>query len=107
MQNKENQEFNSLLSVLNNLAKGQKVMVELVGKLTNKEGSTEIQMGEQHKKDPINGEGSNSGEASCACTIVQSHPHIYSRASRPTMPQFLNETTIGHQEQDDQDIPFG
>lgn len=107
MGDKEHQEFNSLISILNDLAKGQKVMMELMGKLTDSGGSTQIPLGEQQKKGPINDEGSNNAECSHARKTMQNHPHIYNKTSRPTMTQFLNETTIGQEEQVDQDEPFG
>lgn len=40
MGDKDAQAYNSLLSALNDLAKGQKEMVDLMRKMTNKEAST-------------------------------------------------------------------
>jgi hypothetical protein len=38
---------------------------------------------------------------------MQSHPHLYSRTPRPTIPQFLDSPTVGQVVQAEQDEPFG
>ena len=72
MGDQENHEFNSLVNILNDLAKGQKTMMELMGQLATHslDGS--------HKKETSNDEGSHSGDGSHARTTMQSHPHLYS-----------------------------
>ena len=60
MGDQENHEFNSLVHILNDLARGQKSMMELMGQLAihSLEGS--------HKKETSNDEASHSGEGSHA-----------------------------------------
>jgi hypothetical protein len=40
-------------------------------------------------------------------TTMQSHPHLYTKTSRPTMPQFLGSDATGQVVQVEQDEPFG
>ena len=101
MGDQENHEFNSLVNILNDLAKGQKTMMELMGQLASHslEGS--------HKKETSNDEGSHNGEGSHARTTMQSHPHLYSGSQRPTMPQFLDGVVTGQVVQAKTAEPFG
>jgi len=62
MEDKKEQAFNSLHRAINNLAKGQKEMVEVMKGVTHTRAST--------RKEPLNGEGSNSAERSHARTCV-------------------------------------
>ena len=64
MGDQDNQEFNSVVNILNDLAKGQKMMMELMGQLASHslEGS--------QKKEINNSEGSNNGEGSHARTTM-------------------------------------
>jgi hypothetical protein len=64
-------------------------------------------MGSQDKQNHNGERDSNNGEGSHSRTIMQSHPHLYTRTPRPTMPQFLDNDASGRMEQTDQDIPFG
>lgn len=71
MWDKETQSFNNLISALNDLGKGQKEMMDLMGNIENKGTSTE--------KDPANDEGFNSAECRHASTTMQSHFHSFSK----------------------------
>jgi hypothetical protein len=74
----------SLFQIMNDLAKGQKLMMDLLGQLA-------VNTIEGPSKQNQNGEkGSNNGEGSHSCTTMQSHPHLYTKTPRPTMPQFLS-----------------
>jgi hypothetical protein len=74
--------INSLFNILNDLAKGQKVMMDLMGKLAK--NSLEGPM-KQNK----NGDGgSNNGEGSHSCTTMQSHPHLYTKSPDPLCLNF-------------------
>ena len=72
MGDQDNPEYNSVVNILNDLAKGQKMMLDLMGQLASHslEGL--------QKKEVHNGEGSNNGEGSHARTTMHSHPHLYS-----------------------------
>ena len=86
-----------LFPMMNDLAKGQKLMMDLLGQLA-------IHTIEGPSKQNQNGEkGSNNGEGSHSRTIMQSHPHLYTKTPRPTMPQFLSGEVVpkGPTEQDD------
>ena len=70
MSDKDEPTFSSLLSALNDLAKGQKTMIDLMGQLVvNTMGS--------HDKQTHNSErDSNNREGSHSHTTMQSHPHL-------------------------------
>lgn len=80
MGDQENHEFNNLVNILNDLAKGQKkmmdlsqkTMMDLMGQLASHS------LDESHKKETSNGEGSHSGDGIHAQTTMQNHPHLYS-----------------------------
>ena len=59
------------------------------------------------KKEVHNSEGANNGEGSHARTTMHSHPHLYSRSQRPTMPQFLDGAGTGPTIQAEPAEPFG
>ena len=101
MGDQDNPEYNSVVNILNDLAKGQKMMLDLMGQLASHslEGL--------QKKELHNGEGSNNGEGSHARTTMHSHPHLYSGSQRPTMPQFLDGAGTGPTIQADPAEPFG
>jgi hypothetical protein len=81
--------FNSLISALNDLAKGQKEMLAAINMLADKPGESQNNLSN-------NGEGgSHDGGRVHARTTMQSHPHLYSGSTRPTLPQFLDNTTTG------------
>jgi hypothetical protein len=92
--------INSLFNILNDLAKGQKAMMDLMGQLAKNllEGQTK----QNHNGDG----GSNNGEGSHSCTTLQSHPHLYTKSPRPTMPQFLWNEVASPLMQVDQDEPY-
>jgi hypothetical protein len=85
----------------NDLAKDQKVMMDLMGQLAK--NSLEGPMKQNQNSDG----GSNNGEGSHSRTTMQSHPHLYTKSPRPTMPQFLGNDVVGPLMQVDQDEPCG
>ena len=92
--------FNSLISALNDLAKGQKEMLAAINRLADKPGESQNNLSN-------NGEGgSHDGGRVHARTTMQSHPHLYSGSTRPTLPQFLDGTTAGMAVQAEQE-PYG
>lgn len=92
--------FNSLISALNELAKGQKEMLAAINRLADKPGESQNNLSN-------NGEGgSHDGGRVHAWTTMQSHPHLYSGSTRPTLPQFLDGTSTGMAVQVEQD-PYG
>jgi len=94
---KEEQAFNNFLSAINDLARDQKEMVDLMRGMTKKGIST--------GKEPINGEGSNSAKGNRAHS-AQSHSRSFSKTPRPNMPQFLHETPKDQTEQSGQGILY-
>jgi hypothetical protein len=89
MSEKYLQDFNSILSALNDLARGQKEMMDLMGKMAVNT------MGSQDKKNN-NGERNYTNEEGIhSHTTMQSHPHLYTRTPRPTMSQFLHNDASG------------
>jgi hypothetical protein len=101
MSDKYEKDFNSLLSALNDLAKGQKAVMDLMGQM---EVNT---MGSQDKKNHNGERNSTNEEGIHSLTTMQRHPHLYTRTPRPTMPQFLDNDASWRIEKNDQDIPFG
>jgi hypothetical protein len=74
--------------MMNDLAKGKKMMMDLLGKLalnTIEGQPKKIQNGERH---------SNNGEGTHSRTTMQSHPHLYTKTPKPTMPQFFNGEVV-------------
>ena len=101
MSDKDEQDFSSLLSTLNDLAQGQKAMMDLMGKMAVNT------MWSQDKKNHNGERNSTNGEGIHSRTTMQSHPHLNTNTPRPIMPQFLDNDASGRMEQTDQDIPFG
>jgi hypothetical protein len=89
MSDKDEHDFNSLLSALNDLARGQKAMMDLMGQMAVNT------MGSQDKKNHNGERNSTNGEGIHSRTTMQSHPHLYTRTPRPTMPQFLDNDASG------------
>jgi hypothetical protein len=88
--------------MMNDLAKGQKMMMDLLGQLA-------LNTIEGQPKTNQNGErGSNNGEGTHSRTTMQSHPHLYTKTPRPTMPQFLSGEVApeGPTEQDDSYLTY-
>jgi hypothetical protein len=81
--------INNLFNILNDLAKGQKFMMDLVGQLAKH--SLEGPM----KKNQNGDGGSNNGEGIHSCTTIESHPHLYTKSPRPIMPQFWGNEVVG------------
>ena len=80
MSDKDEHAFNSLFSALNDLARGQKAMMDLMGQMAVNT------MGSQDKKNHNGERNSMNGKGIHSRTTMQSHPHLYTRTSRPTMP---------------------
>ena len=83
-------DFRNLVSALQDLAKGQKEVLNAISRLLAKPepgiSST--------PSSPVE-RGSSSGSGKMAYTNIQNTPHIYNRPTmRPTMPHFL-ENTVG------------
>jgi hypothetical protein len=100
MSEKDKHAFNNLLSALNDLSRGQKAMMDLMGQMAINT------MGSQDKKNHNGERDSNNGEGRHSHTTMKSHPHLYTRTPKPTMPQFLDNDALGRMEHTDQDIPF-
>ena len=85
--------FNNFINALNDLAKGQKEIMEFMGRIAKKGLGNH----NEHQTSWNNNAegGSNSGNEIHSCTNMQSHPHLYSRTSRPTLPQFLHNQAAG------------
>jgi hypothetical protein len=81
--------INNLFNILNDLAKSQKIMMDLMGQLAK--NSLEGPMKKNHNGDGV----SKNGEGSHSRTTIQSHPHLYTKSPRSTMPQFLGNDAIG------------
>lgn len=101
MGDQDNAAFNSLIRALNDLAKGQKEMLAAINRLADKPGESPNNLSNNGKG------GSNNGNGTHAHTSMQSHPHLYSRTSRPSIPLFLDSPTAGPLVQAEQDEPFG
>jgi hypothetical protein len=92
--------INSLFNILNDLAKGQKAMMDLMGQFAKNslKGTT---------KQNQNGRGgSNNGEGSHSSTTMQSQPHLYTKSPRPTISQFLGNEVAGPLMEVEQDEPY-
>jgi hypothetical protein len=50
--------------------------------------------------------GSNNGEGNHSRITMQSHPHLYTKSPRPTIPQFLGNEATGPLMQVEQDDPY-
>ena len=84
-------EFRSLVSALNDLAKGQKEVLHAKNRLALKPelGHSSIPLS------PVD-RGSTSSSGKHAYNNVQKTPHIYNKpSSRPTMPHFLEDAIVG------------
>ena len=84
-------EFRSLVSALQDLAKGKKDVLNAINRLSAK---PEIGINSTPPSPVYRGSTSSSGKV--AYTNIQNTLHIYSRPSnRPTMPHFLADTVGG------------
>ena len=96
-------EFCSLVSALQDLAKGQKDVLNAINRLSAKP-ETSLN---STPPSPVD-RGSTSSSGKVAYTNIQNTPHIYSRPSiRPTMPYFLADTVGGPFMQVEPNEPFG
>lgn len=77
MGDREEISFNNLISALNDLVKGQKEIMEFIGRLAKKRLCNQ---NKHQNKQNNNGEGgSNCGNKIHSLTNMQSHPHLYSK----------------------------
>ena len=96
-------DFHNLVSTLQDLAKGQKEVLNAISILSAKPkpgiSST--------PPSPVE-RGSSSGSGKMAYTNIQNTPHIYSRPTiRPTMPHFLADTVGDPVMQVEPSEPYG
>jgi hypothetical protein len=84
--------ISTVFSTLNDFSRGQKEMMDLMGKM---EINT---MGSQDKKNHNGERDFNNGDGNHSRTTMQSHPHLYTRTPMPTMPQFLDNDALGRME---------
>ena len=96
-------EFRNLVSILQDLAKGQNDVLNTINRL-----STKLKPGNSGTPlSPVD-RGSTSSSGKHAYTNMQNTPHIYNRASnRPNMPRFLAYAVGGPVMQIDTTQPFG
>ena len=84
-------EFYNLVSTLQDLAKGQKDVLNAINRL-----SAKPDIGINSTPPSSVDRGSTSSNGKVAYTNIQNTPHIYSRPSnRPTMPHFLADAVGG------------
>ena len=84
-------EFHNLVSTLQDLAKGQKDVLNAINRL-----SAKPEIGNNNTPPSPIDRGSTSSSGKVAYTNIQNTPHIYSRPSnRPTMPHFLADAVGG------------
>ena len=96
-------EFHNLVSALQDLAKGQKDVLNAINRLLAK---PEIGINSTPPSPVEQGFTSSSGKV--VYTNIQNTPHIYSSPSnRPTMPHFLADTVGGPVMQVEPSEPFG
>lgn len=96
-QNKDEIAFQSLLKALNDLAKGQREIVDILRQ--------QIPHSDRPQDNKSSNGGSNASERigtsrSIPTTNPQSHPRIYSGLPRSTMPKFLPTSIVGRVGQD-------
>ena len=82
--------FHSLVSALKDLSKGQKEVQHVITKLALKpeQGQNNLLIS------PGDG-GSTNNSGRHESTRIHNTPHIFNKPARPTMPQFLENATIG------------
>ena len=81
--------FNSLILAIKELTTGKKEMMSTFRQMTEKKGPTP-----HSPLFPSSDRVSTSSNGEHLHTNMQSHPHIYNKLSRPTMPQFLDSTAV-------------
>ena len=101
MGNDDDARISSLFNILSDLAKGQKLMMNLMGQLDSNSLGGPTKQNQNGERSSKNGEGSHSR------TTMQSHPHLYTKTTRNTMPRFLGSDATMKVMQVDQDEPFG
>ena len=84
-EDEDRMEFRNLVSALQDLAKGQKDVLNAINRL-----STKPELGNNSTPPSLVDRGSTSSSGKVAYTNIHNTPHIYTRPSnRPTMPHFL------------------
>ena len=84
-------EFRNLVSALQDLAKGQKDVLNAINRLSMK-----LELGNNSNPPSPVDRGSTSSSGKVAYTNIQNTPYIYSKPSnRPTMPHFLADAVGG------------
>ena len=95
-------EFCNLVSALQDLAKGQKDLLNAINRLSMKP-----ELGNNSTPPSLIDQGSTSSSGKVAYTNIQNTPHIYSKPSnRPTMPHFLADAVGGPVMQVEPSEPF-
>ena len=76
--------FQSLVSALNELAKGQKEVLHAINRLVHKpeQGQNSLPISPRDR-------GSTNSSRKHAYTHMQNTPHRYNKPTKPTMPHFL------------------
>ena len=90
-EDEDRMEFRNLVSAFQDLAKGQKDVLNAINRLSAKPkpGNSSTPLS------PVD-RGSTSSSGKHAYTNLQNTPHIYNRpSSRPTMPHFLADAEAG------------
>ena len=96
-------EFRNLVSALQDLAKGQKDVLNAINRL-----SVKPEPGNSSTPLSLVDRGSTSSSGKHAYTNMQNTPHIYNRpSSMPTMPHFLADAILGPVMQVHPSEPFG
>ena len=102
-EDEDRMEFRSLVSALQDLAKGQKDVLNAINRLSAKRepGNSSTPFS------PVD-RGSKSSSGKHAYTNMHNTPHIYNRSSsRPTMPHFLADVVAGSVMPVEPSEPFG
>ena len=102
-EDEDRMEFHNLVSALQDLAKGQKDVLNAINRL-----SAKPELGNNSTPPLPVDRGSTSNSEKVAYTNIQNTPHIYSRPSnRPTMPHFLADVVAGPVMQVEPSEPLG
>ena len=102
-EDEDGMEFHNLVSALQDLAKGQKNVLNAINRLSMKPelGNSSTPLS------PVD-RGSTSSSGKHAYTNMQNTPHIYNRPfSKPAMPHFLADAIVGPVMQVEPSEPFG
>ena len=90
-EDEDRMEFRSLVNALQDLAKGQKDILNAINRL-----SAKLEPGNNNTPPSPVDRGSTNSSGKVAYTNIQNTPHIYTiPSSMPTMPQFLEDAVGG------------